>query len=626
MTDEYIDAFLQEGEEQITQLNNSLLELEADPDNEAAMEEIFRTAHTLKGNFAAMGFDDASDLAHAIEDLLDAIREGSIAVTPERMDLIFAGVDQIETALDQIDADGESHIDPTDTITQLRNTIQQDDQSVDDADTPSETIDIDALDVNFDQQPHELIIEIDPGELKGVDAMLVLEELESSSQIITTDPSREQLEAGEFDDTFHLLVDVEDPDPVRTAVSDVPPVKSIQVVDRSDQESSESTSSGGPSMAVDEIESVRVDVDRLDHLYRLVEQFVTGHVRLERAVETGDLDSVAENVEELGKTTETLQDTVIDMRLVPFETIVGKFPRLVRDIAREQDKQVDFTISGREVEIDRSILSELGDPLTHLLRNAVDHGIESPEQREQAGKDPDGTVELRARRKRDHVLIEVEDDGRGLDVDGIKETAIDQGLRTREEVERMDDSDLYDLIFHPGFSTTDEVTDVSGRGVGMDVVHQTISRLDGSINVESTPGSGTTVTLELPVTMAIVQVLILQVGDEEYGVPIKHVDEITSSDELSTLDGDSVLEYDEDIYRVIELAAEFDVPDAGTGDKVIRIDPDERQVALTCDEVRAQQTVVVKPLEGILSATPGLSGTAILGDGEIMYLLDVNTL
>ncbi len=637
---EYLDEFVQESEESITELNNALLELERDPDD-VAVDDVFRTAHTLKGNFAAMGFDAASDLAHAIEDLLDAIRDGQLAVSPDIMDLLFAGVDQLEQALDNIDDQGAPQITPDQTITQLRAPLGEESAastavSGDDPDTASSlaaTVAADAV----SERAIALSITIDPGELKGVDAMLVLEALEDHLSLLATDPERASLENGDFAESFEVLVDAPDVSTATEVASDPGPVSAVDADDITDtletgspasSDTADDSGSIETDAVVDEIETVRIDVEQLDRLYRLVEQFVTGHVRLERGIENGDPENLRENIDELGKTTETLQDTVIDMRLVPFETIVGKFPRLVRDLAREQDKQIDFQITGRDVEIDRSILTELGDPLSHILRNAVDHGIEPPEERTQQGKPPQGTIELRAQRKRDQVIIEVEDDGRGLDDEAIRETALEQGLRTPEELDHLSESELYDLVFHPGFSTADEVTDVSGRGVGMDVVHETITRLDGSINVESTPGGGTTVTLRLPVTMAIVQVLILQVGDEEYGIPIKHVDEILPREAAITLDGDPVVEYGDDIYPVIELADRFAVPEADTNGagNLIRVDPDERCIAIGCDRVRAQQTVVVKPLEGMLGGTPGLSGTAILGDGDIMYLLDIATL
>jgi two-component system chemotaxis sensor kinase CheA len=318
----------------------------------------------------------------------------------------------------------------------------------------------------------------------------------------------------------------------------------------------------------------------------------------------------------------------MDMRLIPLKKVVGKFPRLVRDLARELDKDIQFEIEGEDIELDRTILTEISDPLMHILRNAVDHGIESPEEREQAGKPRTGHITLRASRERDHVIIEVEDDGAGLDVKGIREKAIEKGVRSPEELDAMDDSSIYDLVFHPGFSTADEVTDTSGRGVGMDVVHDTVSQLDGSVNVDSEPGEGTTVSLRLPVTMAIVKVLFVKVGGEEYGVPIKNVDEITGTEEAKQVNGQEVIKHNDEIYPVIHLDDTFDIEgETANGDgMLVRIRESERQVALHCDSVNSQEEVVVKPLEGILSGTPGLSGTAVLGDGNIVHILDVVTL
>ncbi|MFB6297985.1 MAG: chemotaxis protein CheW, partial [Salinirussus sp.] len=367
-------------------------------------------------------------------------------------------------------------------------------------------------------------------------------------------------------------------------------------------------------------------------LHGLVEQLVTSRIKLRRAVEQRNVDSAEETLSELDKITANLQNTVMDMRLIPLKKVVGKFPRVVRDLARELDKEVDFEIVGEEIELDRTILTEISDPLMHVLRNAVDHGIEDPDERERLGKPRTGQITLRASRERDHVNIQVEDDGAGLDVADIEEQAIESGVRDPGELEAMDDSAIYDLVFHPGFSTAEEVTDVSGRGVGMDVVHDTVTKLDGSVSVDSTLGEGTTVSLRLPVTMAIVKVLFVEVGDEEYGVPIKNVDEITRTDEIRQVNERDVIKHNDEIYPVVDLAETFDVPRAATdggsdaGGMLVRIRESERQIALRCDSVNAQEEVVVKPLEGILSGTPGLSGTAVLGDGNIVHILDVVTL
>jgi len=650
MNDQYLDAFVRESEEEITKLNNSLLALETDPGDEAAMDQIFRTAHTLKGNFGAMGFEDASDLAHAIEDLLDEMRQGGMAVTPEVMDLIFAGVDQIEAIVHEIEEHGEATVDTDETVAELRAVLEEGVESADGAPTASDgqgdvatggegasaaavaDLDLDPEDVGGTLVQAE--VDVGDSDMPGVDAMLAMEAIEEVFDVVATDPEREAIEDGDYEETFALFLDADDLGRVDAELDSVGKIAAADVTDVSDALGSDAAAGSDPGEAdddhaVDEIKSVRVDVDQLDDLHGLVEQLVTSRIKLRRSVEQADLDAAGETLSELDKITANLQNTVMDMRLIPLKKVVGKFPRMVRDLARELDKEVAFEIEGEDIELDRTILTEISDPLMHIIRNSLDHGIEAPDEREAAGKPRQGTVTLRASRERDHVIIEVEDDGAGLDVEHIKQQAEEQGVRSADELEAMDDSAIYDLIFHPGFSTATEVTDVSGRGVGMDVVHDTVTQLDGSVSVDSTPGEGTTVSLRLPVTMAIVKVLFVQVGGEEYGVPIKNVDEITRTTDVKTINGREVIKHNDEIYPVVELAETFDVPGEtkSNGDgMLVRIRESERQVALRCDAVNAQEEVVVKPLEGILSGTPGLSGTAVLGDGNIVHILDVVTL
>jgi len=662
MDDQYLDAFIRESEEAITELNNSLLELESDPSNTEAMDSIFRTAHTLKGNFGAMGFDNAADLAHAMEDLLDEMRQGEMEVTPDLMDLVFAGVDQIEVIVGEIEEHGESGTETDEMVEELRAVLEEgaaaagDTETTDDGSSDSDeslTTDAGVSDADIDGDAVDervLQAEISVGEsdMLGVDSMLAVESIEGRFDILDSSPGRADIEDGEFEDTFVLYLDGPDAATVDAELGTTGKVDSFDVTDVTDElvsdtgtdsDAADDSGAGSDSgsdpdpeaeeeHSVDEIKSVRVDVDQLDDLHGLVEQLVTSRIKLRRGVEKDDLDSTGETLNELDKITANLQNTVMDMRLIPLKKVVGKFPRLVRDLARELDKDIEFEIEGEDIELDRTILTEISDPLMHILRNSVDHGIESPEEREQAGKSRTGHITLRASRERDHVIIEVKDDGAGLDVDGIREKAIEKGVRSPEELDAMDDSAVYDLVFHPGFSTADEVTDTSGRGVGMDVVHDTVSQLDGSVSVDSEPGEGTTVSLRLPVTMAIVKVLFVKVGGEEYGVPIKNVDEITGTEEAKQVNGQEVIKHNDEIYPVIHLDDTFDIEgETANGDgMLVRIRESERQVALHCDSVNSQEEVVVKPLEGILSGTPGLSGTAVLGDGNIVHILDVVTL
>ncbi len=748
MSDNF-DVFVREGEEEIRTLNSDLLALEDDPDDTAIMDDIFRSAHTLKGNFAAMGFEDASDLAHAVEDLLDAMREDEIPVTSESIDLAFDGVDRMQAGLDDIDETG-SFDQPTDgLIAELRSHLESEREAAGTVTTEETGAPDTATDAESGGDPDAVAGDDglldgvdpvavrakldDPGAVEGVDGvtllrvdlgdpslpgaegMLTMEKLSEEFDVLGTVPAPGAVHEGEFDGHFDAFL-AADPDTAVDYAEHVQPVEDAAAApldadadaseagaedadgadadtptetpdtdpedapatettaqaeadegdaetadpnqDRTETDDAGDTGSddgagdtGGPSL--DEIKSVKVDVDQLDELYGQVEQLVTSRIRLRKTIEEAGIDA-GQDLDELDKTTASLQDTVMDMRLVPMNKVVGQFPRVVRDLSRDQGKDVSLELSGTDVELDRTILDRLRDPLIHILRNAVDHGIEPPEERATLGKPETGTVELAAHRERDRVVVEVRDDGRGLDVEAIREQALETGIRSEAELERMSDEETYDLVFHPGFSTTEEVTDVSGRGVGMDVVHNTVTQLDGSVDVQSTPGEGTTVTLELPVSVAIVKVLFVTVAGLTYGVPIKKIDTVDRFDGAETINGQEFVEHDDDLVPLVRLEEALDVDagalsgdggsgqaaraDGGTvedaatgasvgGDRgmVIRVTKSERPVALHCDDVDDQEEVVVKPLEGILSGTEGLSGTAVLGEGDVVPILDVMT-
>ena len=850
MDDELYQEFITESEESITQLNNALLELESNPDDDEAIDDIFRQAHTLKGNFGAMGFENASTVAHAVEDLLDAVRQDEIEVTPERMDLVFDGMDEILDILHDIEENGESQRDPTELVTEIRAAADPDDDSdnggendaadnSDDAggsgaagaDEPEDRTGDDAAVVRAREQAAEVLdpadpevadadtlvharISLDVGDMKGVDGGLFVSGLPDDLPVVGADPALDAIEEGAFGDDFVLFVadtpthelepilddvwkvestlltelpdfldinpgtgddastapvDGDDPDAIAGETnaaadrgeesaespaeesaesgadplsaddvtpatgtvpdSDVDPESASAAVDavvsayteggadggatgsgqqpesgsepdpeagatpesgaeadgdtteiddetteanvgdpdssaegaggseeaadieadpratddddssggsnggagdgpsgRSDADDSGDSDGGESTPSISAVKSVRVDVDQLDELHSLVEQLVTSRIKLRQAVE-GDAAAGRDTLDELDKISSNLQDTVMDMRLIPLKKVFDKFPRLVRDLAREEDKRVDFAVAGEDIELDRTILDEISDPLMHVLRNAVDHGIESPEEREAAGKPRTGSVELRAEREHDTVVITVEDDGDGIDADAIRAKAAEKGIRPRNELDDLPDEEIYDYIFHPGFSTNDEITDVSGRGVGMDVVKTTVESLDGSVDVDSTLGEGTTVSIRLPVSVAIIKVLFVQVGGREFGVPIKYIDEIAKDARVQRVDGAEVIVHDDRIFPLIRLREALGLGENGhSGGMTVRIRPADRQVALRCDDVSRQEEVVVTPLQGPLKGTEGLSGTAVVGDGNVVPILDVNSL
>ncbi|MDR5674423.1 chemotaxis protein CheA [Halalkaliarchaeum sp. AArc-GB] len=684
--DSHRAAFVAEAEDGITDLNNALLALEADPGDSGAIDDVFRVAHTLKGNAAAMGYDGVSELAHTLEDLLDDVRTDDLEVTPELMDLLFEGVDAIEAMVGEIADDGEVRTDAGGIERRLRE-WETDDGLGDGDDTGSGTEAIDELDADSSELVRASV-RIGETAMPGVDATFVLETLQEIVDAFATDPDPELLEDGEYGDGFDAYLPAADGAGATAAIEELPQVERVETVplgggpdsdddregDASPSENETDDPAGGTGSeepggekpdddekpddekpddekSNDEISTIRVDVEQVDELYGLVEQLVTSRIKLRRELESAGVESDA--LDELDKLANSLQDTAMDMRLVPFSQVADSFPRLVRDVARDVDKQVAFEMEGGDVELDRTILTEMRDPLVHVLRNAVDHGIESPEEREAAGKDPTGTVELTATRSRDHVVIEVSDDGAGIDPDELAEKAIDEGVVTREEVTAMDDGEIYDLVFHPGLSTAEEVTDVSGRGVGMDVVRTTARGLDGSVSIDSEPGAGTTIRFRLPVTVAIVKVMFVRVGDTEYGIPIKSIAEVSRADDVAEVHGEEVIRHEDDLYPVIRLADRLGERPLDTGGEMtsaaastsaaatdggdangvdtedgmlVRIREETRQVALHCDEVLDQEEIVVKPLEGPLSGTPGIGGTAVLGDGDVVAVLDVMSL
>lgn len=382
-----------------------------------------------------------------------------------------------------------------------------------------------------------------------------------------------------------------------------------------------------------EIKSIRVDVSRLDELYSQMQELITNRIRLRRAIEgarTQDtsLAQALDDLDSLEKVSSRMQDTIMNIRLVPLSQATERLPRIARDVSREQGKDVEFEMEGTEVELDRAVLGEIGDPLMHIVRNAVSHGIESPDEREASGKSREGHVTLTAERQRDRVEVTVSDDGRGMDADALRQEAVEDGLLSEEEAGQITDEQACELAFRPGFSTAQEVTETSGRGVGMDVVYDTVRSLDGSVSIESEPGEGTTIRLRLPVSLAIEDMLFVRVGGEEYGLPIKNVDEISYVSNIESVEGEDTHVHEDEVYPLVRLgeALEGGSDTDGYNGRLVRIRDDVRQIALHCDAVVGQEEVVVEPFDGVLNSIPGLSGATVLGEGNVINILDVETL
>ncbi|MCU4924834.1 chemotaxis protein CheA [Halobacteria archaeon AArc-dxtr1] len=652
------DTFIRESQEDLLELNNSLLALEENPDDADAIDAVFRVSHNLKGNFGAMGHEEPANLAHALEDLLDEVREGSMAITNDRMNLLFEAVDELEDMVTQLADEGEIDADPGPIVTKLRDEIETNDGA---GVTPNvdaaESADVDLSELPLETLAgtgaadaagvYRLAIEIGDADSKLVDAMFIIGDIQDECEIFTGSPPISDIESGAFDTGFELYVGGEngtDVDTLEAAFGDHRYLESLAVDDvtasvhaglsedgdGSEGEADEDDTSSIIDRHDTEIESIRVDVTTVDELYNQVEEMVTSRIKLRKLIEELGASDVEKKLDDHDKITSRIQDSVLEMRLIPLRTIVGHFPRLVRDLAQEQGKEINFEMSGVDIEMDRSILNEMRDPLVHLLRNAIDHGIEDPELREQAGKPRKGQIELRATHERDTVVLRIEDDGKGLDERSLRQKAIEKDIKTPEELQVMEQSEIYELIFHPGFSTNEEVTDISGRGVGMDVVNRVVQSVDGSVTVESEPGEGTAIEVRVPVSVAIVKVLFVEIGQETYGIPIKNIEEISALEELNiqSIDGSTILSHENQTYPVLDLGETLDVPNTqpSEDDLVVRIKDDIRKIALRCNNINRQEEVVIKPFQGSLSRVDGISGAVILGEGDAVMILDVETL
>ncbi len=672
MDDEYVEVFVEESKSLLTDLNNLLLELEEDPHNVDVMTSIFRSAHTLKGNSAAMGFDNLSETAHAIEDLLDALRQGKTHMDDHIMNLIFEGVDMIELLLGEIVDSGRTTTQPDDLINRIRSRLEdqgkqtdhEDSQttqgsqgSQDSSETPTspESQGVSNQETDYGSQERvRLKVKVNPdSQMKGIDAMLIIKNIEEVAERVSTTPSVNQIEDGDFEEWFEVVLggSVEE---VQEMMGKLPQIKEYKldvhqesegkqseeeeteesegaVKDAEGQEEQQSTATATNSKAKvksQDIQSIRIGIHKLDELMNMVEELVVRKLKLENSLSQEVKKTVGDEFSTFERILSRLQDTVMDLRLIPLKYVVDRLPRVVRDLSKSLGKEVNFEIEGKEVTVDRTVLDKIQDPLIHIVRNSVDHGIETPEVRQQAGKDKAGKLTLSASKLKDHVLIEITDDGKGLDPDKIKEKAVGKGLIPKEEVDEMSEDEIYNLILTPGFSTAEQVSDVSGRGVGTDIIQNTVKSLGGSVEVNSQKGKGTTFKLRLPLSMAISQILLIKVKDEKYGIPIKDILKVEPVDkcEIRYAGGNDQLVMEDNIIPIVHLKRALGVDhNSNSENMIVIVSSVDKKVALACDSVLDQKEVVVKSL-GMLKSVEGISGISILGEGEVVPILDINSL
>ncbi|OGU00332.1 MAG: hypothetical protein A2085_06500 [Gemmatimonadetes bacterium GWC2_71_10] len=630
---QYADLFLSESRDHLTAFNHLLLAWERDPAAQEPVGGIFRAVHTIKGMAATMGYTAVADLAHRLESLLDVLRRGERPVTPALFELLFRAADALERSIgDAVDSKEPSGPVLAVILELDRETVpaRKGGKAADKAAGNLPPFHPAALPAGGGRTVRVTLRPDAP--IKGARALLVLRKAEALGPVSALQPAAAQLEQDGFDGRFAFRLDTpSDSAAIVAALTAAGDVDTVAVAE------DEAAASG--EAAVTEAarsRNIRVDLRRLDLLMNLIGELAIARGRLQlltTRIGDADLDEIALRI---GRLAGALQSEIITARMTPVWQVFDRFPRMVRDLARQIGRQVEFRVEGKEIELDRAILDELADPLVHLLRNAVDHGIEPPEERVAAGKRPEGRLVLAAVRERATVAIKVTDDGRGVNKRRVLDKARQMGL-VAEDAEPSDE-ELFHLLTRSGFSTAQEVTDVSGRGVGIDVVATTARALGGSLDIRSDEGQGSTFTLRMPVTLAIVRALLARVAGETYALPLTHVAETVDpapSDiqrvqgrEAFLLRGRLV-----PLVRLRELLGGGSRSGTGAGDvppavrlPVIVLEVGERRVGVMVDALAGQQEIVVKGFEAPRGTLPVFSGATILGDGQPALILDAGGL
>jgi two-component system chemotaxis sensor kinase CheA len=640
---EYRDIFINEAQEHLEELNRAALRLEKDAADPGALSEIFRSSHTLKGMAATMGFDPITELAHQMEDLLDGLRTGRLASGPGLSDLLFACIDTLGGQIGQLAQGGEAQAAPAALVQRLHQAVEEG-VALPTAPAPPAPQPAlagpSAVALAPGETGYTLAVRVDPGcAFKGVRGFMVVRNLEKLGRLLACRPGYPQVEAGAFQQGFELDLATQAPlENLRKAC--------LKVLEISDVEARPLVlAAAAPVAALPPVpampegakpaatrQSVRVAVERLDSLMNLVGELVTHRIRLAQISKEHGLKDLKDSLAQLERVIDELQDEVMSARMVPMDHVFNRFPRMVRDLAHELGKQVELEVLGKDIELDRSVLEEVSDPLVHILRNAVDHGIEDPERRRQAGKPEKGLIRLSAQREKNQALIQVTDDGAGIDPARLRQVAVQRNFMDAESARRLSDAEAIALIYAPGFSTAAKVTSVSGRGVGLDVVKSKIEGFGGSLRLESKPGQGTSFTLRLPLTLAIIQALLVRLGDEIYAVPVAGVHEAVeyATRDLKPMQGAEVVMLREQVLPVLRLGRLLEVPGADKPDPpaftVLVAEVGERRIGLMVDAILGQQEIAIKSLGKFLKGIRGFGGVTVLGDGTIALILDVPSL
>ncbi|MCR8845469.1 chemotaxis protein CheA [Paenibacillus sp. SC116] len=691
---QYLSMFLDEANDHLQALNEHMLELENSPDDVGIVQVIFRSAHTLKGMSATMGYEDLASLTHEMENVLDLVRNHQLKMDEIIFDTLFKSLDALETMVADIANGGTGKSDVSSIVASLKSIVSgdykkeqtgaavetsnnEDEHAEDRIDEFQRSI----LEQSLEAGMHVFYIKVTLQQscvLKAARAYMIFQALGRHGEVVKTTPPAHEIEQENFDSGFSIFfVSGSGLEEVKKDIADISEVESVEIQvltiedvknwnDMKDAESqakqeataalsevaasnavaespaekptdeqkaSRSVQSGSSSNKAVQNRTIRVDIERLDVLMNLLSEMLIDRARLEDLALDIKRTDLTETVEHLARISTDLQSIVLKLRMVPIDVVFNRFPRMIRDLARSLNKKVDFVITGADTELDRTVIDEIGDPLVHLLRNAIDHGIESIQDRVAAGKPETGTLNLRAYHSGNHVFIEIQEDGKGINREAVLKKAINNGLIDADKATNMTDEQVYQFLFASGFSTAEQVSDISGRGVGLDVVKTKITSLGGHVVVQSKPGQGTTFIVQLPLTLSILSAMLFRLGDEKYAIPLTSIVEtgLVRKEEIRRVHGGMrMIDYREGVIPLLSLSSMFGC--TGYSDfeedevEIIIIRKGDSVAALAVDDFIGQSEIVLKPLGNYLKSVQGISGATILGDGQVALIVDPNAL
>lgn len=690
---QYLEIFIDESNEHLQSLNEQLLVLEKEPENKDTINEIFRAAHSLKGMAGTMGYKRMQSLTHNMENVFSEIRNDKMKVTANLVDVLFQCLDALESYVANIQSKQDEGTDDNEPIIKELNDFlasgntkpAQAPQVAAKAKPAVSTVEsADSSDIDYnnivlaDFERHavnegikkglnifKIQVSVDPNcILKAARAFLVFKNIEGHGDIIKSEPTVQDIEDEKFELNFSIVVVTEESfdkiikiiknvseikDAVGEAITE-PFAEDVVVEVESEEETVESSDikavaprQKAPAVTKQQAQqpkalgrSVRVDIDKLDVLMNLVSELIiakNGLVSANASEEENNSNnqSFHEQIEYLERVTTNLHESVMKVRMMPIESVVNKFPRMIRDLSKKLNKKMELYMTGEETELDRTVIDEIGDPLMHLLRNSADHGLESSEVRLERGKDETGSIFLDAYQDGNNVVIEVRDDGNGIDAERIKNKALEKGVITEEQAATMNEKEIIDLLFKPSFSTAEKISDVSGRGVGLDVVKSKIEALGGDVEVKTKFGLGSTFTIRLPLTLAIIQALMVKLGDEKYAIAlgsIQTIEDIPIS-EIKHVHSKEVIHIRGNVIPLVRLRDVLDVPgepDDQENITVVIVNKGDKQSGLVVDSLIGQLEIVIKSLGKYININRMISGATILGDGSVALIIDANTL